>query len=453
MPLSEAAGALNAEMLGPTARGAVEFRGVSTDTRTLNAGELYVALKGPRFDGHTLLETAAERGASAVMIERTMPAPLPALKVDSTRSALGRLAGYWRARFGLPLIAVTGSNGKTTVKEMLASILRTEGEVLYTTGNLNNDIGVPLTLFRLGREHCYAVIEMGANHPGEIAWLCEVAAPTVAAITVCAPAHLEGFGSVEGVARAKGEIVQGLAADGVAVLNAEDPYLPLWCGMAGTRRVLTFAIAKAADVSANNITERTDAGFGTRFDLSLPEGSIAVDLPLPGRHNVMNALAAAAAAHAVGMNIGNIRRGLEAMRPMHGRLELVSGRQGCTVIDDTYNANPASLRAALAVLRNLPGAHWLVLGDMGELGAAAEDLHREAGEMARESGVARLYGVGPLTAAAVEAFGVGAHHFTDADALTAVLRSAVHAGVSVLVKGSRAMQMDRVVRGLCEGGA
>jgi UDP-N-acetylmuramoyl-tripeptide--D-alanyl-D-alanine ligase len=448
MQLNEAARALNAEMLGSPDTAATGFRGVSTDTRTLNAGELYVALKGPRFDGHTMLETAAARGASAVMVEHEVPAPLPALKVDNTRKALGRLAGYWRSRFGLPLVAVTGSNGKTTVKEMLAAILRIEGEVLFTTGNLNNDIGVPLTLFRLDQGHRYAVVEMGANHPGEIAWLCDIAAPTIAAITVCAPAHLEGFGSVEGVARAKGEIVSGLRPDGVAVLNAEDRYLPLWRELSAGRRVLSFGIDKPADVTAANITAD---GFCTRFDLGLPEGAVTVDLPLPGRHNVMNALAAAAAAHAAGIAAQNIRAGLEAVRPVHGRLERLAGLNGCTVIDDTYNANPASLQAGLAVLRGLPGAHWLVLGDMGELGAEARQLHREAGAAARDSGVARLYGVGPLTVAAVEAFGGGARHYADVDALTAALRTDLDDEVSLLVKGSRAMQMDRVVAALRAG--
>ncbi len=432
---------------GAAAAGRRKFRGVSTDTRQLHAGELFVALRGPRFDAHTLIEEARRRGAVAAVVERGVATALPLIKVDHTRAALGRLAAAWRERHDVPIVAVTGSNGKTTVKNMLAAIFERAGPVLATRGNLNNDIGVPLTLFELKPEHRCAVIEMGANHAGEIAGLCHIAKPTAAIITLCAPAHLEGFGSIEGVARAKGEIIDGTSAEGVIVLNADDAYFPLWKDLARGRRIVRFGLQAPAEVTAE-LREEEMGGAGSRFELRLPGAAIAVNLPLPGRHNVMNALAAAACAWALGRDAPAIRAGLEGMRPAHGRLEIVPGLSGSRVIDDSYNANPASLKAALEVLRREPGEHWLVLGDMGELGEDAEAHHREAGRMARAAGVLRLYGIGPLTRLAVEAFGSGARHFDDYDELIAALRAGVGGGTTVLIKGSRAMHMETIVQAI-----
>jgi UDP-N-acetylmuramoyl-tripeptide--D-alanyl-D-alanine ligase len=340
MRLSEACERLHGALHGEDIR----FRGVSTDTRTLQVGQLFVALRGPNFDAHQFLAQAADAGAVAALVEHDVAASMPFLKVSDTRAALGQLAASWRAQFSLPVIAVTGSNGKTTVKEMIAAILAKAGPVLATQGNLNNDIGVPLTLFDLGDAHRCAVIEMGANHPGEIASLCGIARPTIAAITLCAPAHLEGFGSVEGVAKAKGEIIAGLPGDGTAVLNADDPYLDLWRGLAGTRSVVTFGLGSGADVSAR-INGAADPDR-SRFQLLTGQGEADIDMPLPGRHNIMNALAAAACTLAAGVALDAIRDGLNGMLPVKGRLVVKHLRSGARLIDDTYNANPSSLRAA-----------------------------------------------------------------------------------------------------------
>ncbi len=439
--LSEIAAPLNGALQGADA----DFVGAGTDSRTLRAGELFIALRGPRFDGHAYAGDAAARGAAAVLVERAAQAPVPQLRVEDSRRALGRLARWWRARFELPLVAVTGSNGKTTVKEMLAAILGRAGAVLATQGNLNNDIGVPLTLFRLGPEHRHAVLEMGANHPGEIAALAGLARPAVAVNTLCAPAHLEGFGSVEGVARAKGEIFSALADDGVAVINADDAYAPLWAQLAAGRRQLRFA-ARDPDAEVRVIDRGADAESGKRrLLLQTPAGDIALQLALPGRHNGMNAAAAAACALALGIDPACVRDGLQQVRPMAGRLQLRRARGGGRILDDSYNANPRSLAAALDALVELPGRHWLALGDMGELGARARELHREAGELARAAGVERLFAVGELARVAAGAFGAGAAQYADAAAAAAAIGPNLTADVTLLVKGSRAAHLERLV--------
>jgi UDP-N-acetylmuramoyl-tripeptide--D-alanyl-D-alanine ligase len=417
--------------------------GNGTDSRSIDPGALFVALVGERADGHDFIAAARARGAGGALVARPHGEDLPTVQVADTRRALGALTASWRARFDLGLVGVTGSNGKTTVKEMTASILRQAGPTLATEGNLNNDIGVPLTLARLAAEHRFAVVEMGANHPGEIAGLCALARPAVGVITQCAPAHLEGFGSVEGVARAKGEIVQGLAADGTAVLNADDRFVGLWRELAGQRRVIAFGLEHPAEVWAEWLPD----GDGSRVELATPAGRTALRLALPGRHNVMNALAAAAAALALGVDLSAVVRGLAAVRSVKGRLQVRSSGT-LRVIDDTYNANPGSVAAALEVLGGYPGRRWLVLGDMLELGAAAEAYHRQAGARARDSGVERLYAVGPLAALAVEGFGSGARHFPDHAALIEALVRDASASATVLVKGSRSMGMERVVRAL-----
>lgn len=423
------------------------FRGCSTDSRTIKSGELFIALHGERFDGHEFIAAAADAGAGAALVDRSVPAAaLPLIRVENTLTAMGRLAADWRKRFRVPLLAVTGSNGKTTVKEMLAAILARREPVLATRGNLNNEIGVPLTLFGLGAEHRFAVLEMGANHPGEILRLTNLARPDVAVITQCAPAHLEGFGSVEGVARAKAEIYEGLAAGGTAVINADDAFCALWRELASARRQISFGLRAPADVMAENIAPLADGGFDLR--LRTPRGSIGVRLPLPGRHNVVNALAAAACCEAIGAPLEDIAAGLADVHPVKGRLERKPGAAASTILDDTYNANPASLRAALDVLAGMPGRHWLVLGDMGELGESGPALHRGAGEAARESGVERLFALGALSGEAVAGFGAGAHHYEAVADLVEAVKRDLRPGVIVLVKGSRAMQMERVVNAL-----
>ena len=427
----------------------VVFTTVSTDSRQLSAGALFVALTGPNFDGHDFIAAARERGAVAALVSRSVADPLPQLRVTDTRLALGRLAAAWRSRFTGMLVALTGSNGKTTLKEMIAAILRVRGPTLATEGNLNNDIGVPLTLLRLNGEHAHAVIEMGANHPSEIAYLTGLAQPDVAIINNAGPCHLEGFGDVAGVARAKGEIFQGLGPKGVAVINRDDEYADYWVGLNPGRRIMDFGLDRPAMVRG----EILDAA-SNRFRLSTTMEEITVRLPLTGRHNVRNALAAAAAALAVGATLEDIRRGLESLREVGGRLQHLLGRHGGAVIHDAYNANPASLAAALAAVGAGPGRKWLVLGDMRELGPAADAWHARSGSEARVAGFERLYALGEHSRAAVAAFGTGAAHFEDVDALVADLNRDLHQDgepAVVLVKGSRGMRMERVVTALMAG--
>ncbi|MBI5462615.1 MAG: UDP-N-acetylmuramoyl-tripeptide--D-alanyl-D-alanine ligase [Gammaproteobacteria bacterium] len=444
MRLAEAADVLQAKHSGVDAGADVGFRGVSTDTRTLMTDNLFFALVGPRFDGHAYLDQAQARGAAAAAVSRPVATQLPLLQVADTRLALGQLARHWRGRFTIPVVGVTGSNGKTTVKEMLAAILGRNGAVLATKGNLNNDIGVPLTLAQLGTEHRSAVIELGANHAGEIAYLTQLTQPTVGIVTNAGPAHLEGFGSLEGVARAKGELFAGLAAQAIAVINADDHFAPLWRELAGARQVLSFGTQTDADVRATYTVQ----AHGTELNMHTPHGSVEVLLSLPGRHNVLNALAATAAALAAGTDLATVKAGLENLGGVSGRLQRKTRADGGLVLDDTYNANPASMRAAIDVLRELPGESWLVLGDMGELGANAEQLHSEIGAYARDAGIAGLFTLGPLSAQAGRTFGAKAQVFGELDALVAALRAQLHPEISLLVKGSRSAGMERVVQAL-----
>jgi len=442
MTLSTAARVVNGSLAGADCT----FTGVSTDTRTLARGDLFVAIAGPTFDGHEFLSVASEKGAAGALVSRPVHADLPCIQAEDTRLAFGRLASHWRRQFSIPVVAVTGSNGKTTVKNMIAAILSERGPTLATQGNLNNDIGVPLTLLRLRSSDRYAVIEMGMNHPGEIDYLTRLAHPTVALVNNAAAAHLAGLGSVEAVAHAKGEIFAGLSGDGVAIVNADDEHAGLWRRLAAPHRTVTFGLDNSADVSA---TFALDAS-GSTIQLRTPQGGISMRLSLLGRHNVANALAASAAAQAAGASLVDIQAGLEKLKSVSGRLEIKRGLNGARVLDDTYNANPGSLAAGVEVLKSAGGERVLVLGDMGELGDAAPEIHRQVGRLAKQLGIEHLYAVGPLAREAAETFGTGAQHFADHDALVAMLGKELRADMTVLVKGSRLMKMERVVAGIVE---
>jgi len=445
LKLSEIAPALGAIHSGED----VKITGITTDTRKIKAGSLYIALSGERFDGHDFVTAAQEQGASAVIIEKPVNSDLPSLRVTDTRIALGDLAKFWLQRFDLPVIAITGSNGKTTTKEMLKSILSVKTtEVLANEGNLNNDIGVPLTLFNLQAKHRYAVIEMGANHCGEIAYLTNIAQPNCAAITHCAPAHLEGFGSVKGVALTKGEIFSNLKADGVAIINNDDEYATLWKQLAEPHTVQTFALNNSADVMAVELQQNDN---NSNFTLKTNSGEIAIHLPLPGQHNIMNALTASACALACGCSLEEIQQGLQNMQAVKGRLQITKVNN-ITIIDDTYNANPTSLNAALAILNKHPSPAWLVLGDMNELGSQSANFHKEAGEQAREMGVERLYALGEMSKYAAESFGEGGQHFENHQDLIKSLHNQLSLSpqTTILIKGSRGMQMEKVVKALQE---
>ncbi|MEK6748456.1 MAG: UDP-N-acetylmuramoyl-tripeptide--D-alanyl-D-alanine ligase [Pseudomonadota bacterium] len=427
---------------------AVTFSGVSTDTRTLQAGELFVALRGPNFDGNTYVAAAAERGAVAALVDRAVDADIPTLQVADTRLALGALGAARRAAYKFPVVAVTGSNGKTSVKEMIGHILREAGgNILVTQGNLNNDLGVPQMLLRLTQQHTGAVIEMGANHLGEIDYLTHLTKPTVAVINNADTAHLEGFGSLDGVAKAKGEIYGGLGKQGIAIINANDHYADYWHKLNRQRTIMSFGIGVGADVEAHAV--RLTAS-GSQFELHTPQGDAPVQIQLLGQHNVMNALAASTAALATGASLSNIVHGLASMTPVKGRLQSKRARDGATVIDDTYNANPASLRAGIQVLKACDGTRILVLGDMGELGPDSAHLHAAAGDEARAAGIDNLFAVGKLSAAAVTHFGAQAMHFADQPGLIAALAAELKPGVTLLVKGSRSSRMENVVAALLE---
>lgn len=422
------------------------------DSRQLAAGDLFLALPGARTDGHEFIAAAAQAGAVGALVSRRSVAPLPQIVVADVAQALTLAGRAWRARFRGPVIGVAGSNGKTTTKEMLSAILAQRGECLATRGNLNNHLGVPLTLLRLRDTQLSAVIEMGVNRAGELAELVAMAKPGVGLITNAGAEHLEGFGSLEAVARAEGEMVSGLAAEGIAVINADDKFATLWRGMARSR-VVSFGIAADADVRALELRlEVSTQGFATRFTLQNTAGAVPVALALAGRHNVYNALAAAAAALAAGATLTQVATGLSAVRAVAGRLQFKQLPGGAWLIDDSYNANPSSVRAALEVLGAMPGRRWLVLGDMAELGAHAQSSHRELGTLARSFGVERLYTFGSLAALAADTFGADAHRYNDIDALTRALAGELQreprAEARLLVKGSRVNKLERLVAAL-----
>ena len=442
--LSEVAATLNGRVVGEDAR----FSGVSIDSRAIAQGQLFIALTGPRFDGHDYLNDVAAKGAVAALVEREVPeSALPQLVVKDTRAALGQLGALNRAGYDKPVAAITGSSGKTTVKEMLACILRTRGPVLATKGNLNNDLGVPLTLLELTREHTSAVIELGASRIGEIAYTVAMTKPHVAVLNNAGTAHVGEFGGPDKIVEAKGEIIEGLAADGIAVLNLDDKAFAIWHARAAGRQVLSFSLKNPeADFYASDLS--LDARGCPRFTLHSPQGIEPVQINLLGTHNVANALAAAAAAHALGVSLFGIKTGLEAVQPVKGRAVAQVTGTGLRIIDDTYNANPTSMCAAVDILAAFSGRTVLVLGDIGELGEWAEQGHREVGAYAADK-VSALYAVGPLMAHAVAAFGHQARHFANQADLITALRTEHEKNTTILIKGSRSAAMENVVAALC----
>ena len=434
MLLSEAAKVMQATLMGPDAM----FSSVGTDSRNITKGQLFVALKGDNFDGHDYAELAITQGAAAVLVSHHMSCAEPALMVSDTCLALGRLAAYWRNQFAIPVVAITGSNGKTTVKEMLASILKAGShqpdEVLATAGNLNNHIGLPLTLLKLNQQHRYAVVEMGMNHTGEISYLSHIGRPTVALINNAGSAHIGELGSVEAIAKAKAEIFEGLSEGGIAIINADDAFAPLWTTLSDNHQKMTFGLENKADVTATYQLEAS----ASALEIKTPQGVVKVQLPAPGKHNVLNALSATTAALSLGVPLNIIAAGLESYAGVKGRLQALVGINGALVIDDTYNANPMAKA----------GIKLLVLGDMGELGDNAADLHAEIGSYAKAAGVDALFTLGNLSQAMSAAFGGGAKHYLDPQVLVADLIANMRTGVNVLVKGSRFMAMERVVNNI-----
>jgi UDP-N-acetylmuramoyl-tripeptide--D-alanyl-D-alanine ligase len=436
--------------MGGTLVGAeAPFAGVSTDSRTLRPGELFVALAGPNFDGHDYVGAAAQRGAAGAVVARRLPLAVAQIVVADPLAALQRAAAAWREQFALPLVAVAGSNGKTTTKELIAAILGEAGPCHATRGNLNNHIGVPLTLLELDTRHQSAVVEIGANRAGDVAGLVALVRPTVGILTNAGAEHLEGFGDLDGVARAEGELYAGLAAGATAIINHDDAYRELWVGMSRAARRYSFGLAPGADFSARDVAQHVAGGsLWQAFELLTPAGPVAVRIALAGLHNVVNALGAAAAAHAAGAQPAAIAAGLGKARAVRGRLQMRSGRAGARLLDDSYNANPSSLAVALDVLGALGGERWLVLGDMAELGCETRAAHRAAGQQARAAGVSRLYAVGEATPEAVQAFGPGAEWFADTAALAERVRALLAPGVTVLIKGSRRNRLETVVGAL-----
>ncbi|MFZ3223803.1 MAG: UDP-N-acetylmuramoyl-tripeptide--D-alanyl-D-alanine ligase [Rugosibacter sp.] len=449
MTLQAAAKAIHAQWQGADNT----FNAVTTDSRSIAAGDLFVAIKGAHFDGHAFVMDVIRQGAAGAMVSESFAIKnpdLPLIVVADTRLGLGALAAAWRAQFSLPLIGVTGSNGKTTVKEMCAAILRAQAEldghgneaaVLATAGNFNNDIGLPLTLLKLRSTHSAAVIEMGMNHVGEIDYLTRLTRPTVAMVTNAHRAHLAGLGSIQNVALAKGEIFAGLDEEGIAVFNADDAHAELWQNLAGKTLRLTFGMKQVADVQGEFMAH----GLGGMMHLHTPWGAVDIQLQVPGAHNAMNACAAAAATLATGVSLNAVEDGLSGFRGVKGRLQPCAGLNGARVIDDTYNANPDSMRAAIDVLAGIPGRRIFVMGDMGEVGEAAAQFHDEVGGYAKSHGIDRLLCIGEFSAAAAHNFDGGGEHFSNLEVLIKTLRAELDEQTTVLVKGSRFMRMERVV--------
>lgn len=433
-----------AEFIQGKYRGAnVPFQFVSIDTRTLQPGDLYVALVGERLDGHEFIQQAIEKGACGVLVSKKIDQDIPFIQVEDTTKALGLLALFNREKFKKDLVAITGSSGKTTIKGMMATLLRQQNEVLVTRGNLNNHIGAPLTLLRLNHTYDYAVVELGASAEGEIAYSANLAKPTVSILSNAEAAHLEGFGSIETIARTKGEIIDALAENGTAILNADSPYFDQWKARAGSKKVISFGESQSADIRA------TDIGVNEmgccEFTLHANDESHSVFLKVMGKHNVFNALACAGACLALNMPLSLIAAGLQAFEGVEGRLIEKPGFAGSAVIDDSYNANPASVRAAIDVLGTRKGHKIFILGDMAELGVETQLAHAEMGAYAREGDIDEFYALGEFSRQAADSFGDNAHWFASHDNLVRYLKQQLNSDTTVLVKGSRSAHMDRVV--------
>ena len=444
--LSEITRMVGGELHGDIDSGAIKIDSVATDSRLVKTDQLFIAIRGERFDAHDFIAGLTGQ-AGAALVDQLIDCDIPQIVVDDTRQALARFAAEWRQQFDAPLIALTGSNGKTTVKEMLSAILAVKGKVLATLGNLNNDLGVPLTLLRLRQQHDYAVIEMGANHFDEIAFLTNIGKPDVAILNNAGASHLEGFGSVEGVSRAKAEIFQGLNDSGIAIINADDEYADYWHSCVAGKQVISFGMDKAATVQGKaSPTGMLVLSQATGGDT---EASVEITLALLGRHNQRNALAAASAAIAVGATLQEIKQGLESLTPVKGRLTPYAGPQNTRLIDDTYNANPSSMEAAIDVLSEFTaGPRVLVLGDMGELGENVEQLHADIGVYARDKGIEQIFCLGAHSAQAAKSFGKNAHHHQEIEPLLDALTQQLNNNTTVLVKGSRSMRMERVIDAL-----
>jgi UDP-N-acetylmuramoyl-tripeptide--D-alanyl-D-alanine ligase len=443
--LSLLAANVQGKLLGPD----VNYTGLGLDSRRIKPHELFIAIRGERFDGHNFIELAKQRGAAAAIVDHAIDTDLPLVLVQDTRKALGELAKQHRCQFSIPVIALTGSCGKTTTKEMIRSILAEVGPVLTNFKNFNNEIGLPLTLLNLNDQHRYAVIEMGANHAGEIAYLTQLTQPNVALITNIGPAHLQGFGSMPGVAQAKSEIFLGLGKNGVAIINAEDKFADTLQKECAAFRVLRFGLSDTADFSATNIQMDTD-GKAT-FLLHASNGKeMMLSLSLPGQHHVLNALAAAAAASQVGIPLSQIKSGLEKMQAVPGRVIVNKTKSGATLIDDSYNANPSSVEVALKLLAHYSGQRIFVMGDMGELGQNAVDYHRQIGQLAKELNIDEVYTCGDLSQETAKAFGESAKHYANHHALILALKPRLQENVTILIKGSRSAQMEKVAAGLMD---
>ncbi|MEE9452356.1 MAG: UDP-N-acetylmuramoyl-tripeptide--D-alanyl-D-alanine ligase [Gammaproteobacteria bacterium] len=427
----------------------VSYTGISRDSRHLQAGDLYVAICGKNFDGHSFISDAQQHGAVAAVVSHQVEAKIPLVHVKDTVLALGKMAAHHRQQFDLPVIALTGSCGKTTVKGMIAMILSQQGRVLATQGNLNNEIGVPLSLLRLQPSHEYAVFEAAANHAGEIAYTSALINPDVGLITNVGPAHIAGFGSLEGVARAKTEMYQSLGPMGIAVVNADDAFYPVWCRQLGQQKTVSFGMQSQADFKGQFV-DMDEQGCCT-FILQCAEGEAEIRLLVPGKHNICNALAAAAASHSVGIPLTDIKCGLEAISGVDARLYRKSGLGGVYVIDDTYNANPSSVSVAMALLAGLAGKRVLVLGDLAELGDETNFYHQRIGEQAKELGIDALYTCGQYSRLTHIAFSGTGQHFPDQSALIATLQDELNENTTILVKGSRSAHMEDVVAALVPG--
>ncbi|TRX52722.1 UDP-N-acetylmuramoyl-tripeptide--D-alanyl-D-alanine ligase [Thalassomonas sp. M1454] len=447
LTLTELASALDGQLVGSDKT----ITSVCSDSRNLKAGDFFIALKGPNFDGHRFVSKAAEIGCIAALVETEQEVDIPQLVVSDCYKAMGQMAALVKATVNPKTVAITGSSGKTTVKEMVAAILSRLGTVLATNGNFNNEIGVPLTLLRLEEQHEYAVIELGANHIGEIAYTTGLTKPDVAIINNIAAAHLEGFGDLCGVARAKGEIYEGLGADGVAIYNQDTPYTHKWQWRLNEKTVRKFSCVKEADCYSSNI--RMNNKGCTSFTLNTYQGNIDISVPVPGRHNVCNAVAAAAVALEFGATLEDIKQGLAQMAPVKGRLNLINLPNKLTLIDDTYNANVESTKAAVELLASYKGRTILILGDMAELGEEARTYHQDIGEHALTHHIDNLLTLGVLSQSTSEVFGQDGHHFSSRESLVehlAALLSNEDQAITILVKGSRSARMELVVQAIKE---